>query len=84
MTPKKTIRRVRRSPTGDTLYPKGTPAKVKKIPQGNIKPDKQPKQMSRRVKEVLQRGKEQGGIALRNPNEPRTTRIRRKNTSRKY
>ena len=81
MTPKKTIRRkkVKRSPTGNILYPEGTPAKVQKIPQENIKSDKQPKQMSRRVKEVLQRGKKQGGIALRNPNEPRTTRIRRKN-----
>lgn len=81
MTPKKTIRRrkAKRLPTGDIAYGKGTPPKVRRIPQESIKPDKQPKQMSRRVKEVLQRGKEQGGIALRNPNEPRTTRIRRKN-----
>tara|TARA_R100001443_G_C3361480_1_gene179151 strand:+ start:76 stop:1002 length:927 start_codon:yes stop_codon:yes gene_type:complete len=81
MTPKKTIRtrKAKRLPTGDIAYGKGTPPKVRRIPQGSIKPDKQPKQMSRRVKEILQRGKEQGGIALRNPNEPRTTRIRRKN-----
>jgi hypothetical protein len=79
MTPKKKIRRAKRLPTGDIAYSRGTPAKVQKIPQGNIRPDTEPQPMSRRVKEVLQRGKERGGVALRSEVPQRTSRFRRRN-----
>ena len=79
MTPEKKIRRAKRLPTGDVAYSKGTPAKVQKIPQGNIRPDTEPQPMSRRVKEVLQRGKERGGVALRSEVPQRTGRFRRRN-----
>ena len=81
MTPKKTIKRrkAKRLPTGDVAYARGTPAKVQKIPQGNIRPDTEPQQMSRRVRQVLQRGKERGGVALRSEVPQRTSRFRRRN-----
>ena len=94
-TPEKTIRRrkAKRLPTGDVAYSRGTPAKVQKIPQGNIRADTEPQPMSRGVKQILQRGRKQGGLALRsevpqttgrfrrrNPNEPTTRRVQRKPT----
>lgn len=95
ITPEKTIRRkkAKRLPTGDVAYSRGTPAKVQKIPQENIRPDTEPQPMSRNVRQILQRGKKRGGVALRsevpqttgrfrrrNPNEPTTRRVQRKPT----
>jgi len=81
MAPQKTIRRrkAKRLPTGDIAYARGTPAKVQRIPQGNIRPDAEPQPMSRTVKEVLRRGKERGGVALRSEVPQRTSRFRRRN-----